>query len=293
MTLHCAACGFVNQQVDDETAFCPNCGAAYAPDNAPTVAMGPSFADAPPYRTPAATTPYGTAGAVPYRTPIANTPYGTPPFAAFGPDAPPIVAPKPASRVGAFVVGVIVTLSIIVLAVAGFVAYAAIQRNGTTTGTSTSTSATSTPQVPTVNPAQLPFTLTAPQDWATQTVRLKNINGTRTSYIAPDQLAAISVFVIPASTPLGGFSLAATVKMLKGTQYKRTSSGTMTYANTGTWVKVTGTYISRDGVPYQIIALNHRHVQHLFIVGFLAPQSSFAALDSADFEPLMQSFAFV
>lgn len=276
MKLRCAACGFVNQQADAETAFCPNCGAAYAPDNALTVAMGPSFADAPPYRTPPAQTPYGTPP--------------PPPFAAFGPATPPAPTPKPASRVGAFMVGMIVTLAIIVLAGVGYVAYAAIQHTSTT-AISTSSTITPTSQVPTAPPTQTLFTLTPPQGWSEQTAPLVKINGTRTSYISPDQTAAISVIVAPGTLPADTITLASIVKSLKGTQYKRTSTGSASYPS-ATWGKVSGTYVSQNGVPYQIVALFHRHQQHAFVIAFFAPQSTFAATDSADFEPLMQSFAF-
>jgi hypothetical protein len=291
MILRCATCGYVNQQVDAETAFCPNCGAAYAAENAPTVALGPSYSDVPPYRTPSAHAPYGTSGVLPYRTPSTPLPYydapPPPPLVAFGVATPPVPAPKPASRVGPFVVGVIVTLVVIVLAGVGYVAYAATQHTSTTAASTSSTTA----QVPTADPNQTYFTLTPPVGWTMHTVSLPKIGGIGTRYFSPDLIEQIQVIVVP--NPATGETIPALdiVNANKGTQFKRTATGTVTYSNTGTlpWTKVSGTFVTQSGTPDQIIVLNHHYKKRLYAVVFIAPQTATETI----FEQTMMSFQFV
>jgi hypothetical protein len=59
-----------------------------------------------------------------------------------------------------------------------------------------------------------------------------------------------------------------------------------------TWAQVTGSF-SRDGVQYREVALVTTHGGKMVLLSLLAQVDSFDAANARDFQPLVQSFAFL
>jgi hypothetical protein len=293
MILRCAACGFVNQQVDEETAFCPNCGNPYTfnPD-APTVAATPSFApnrsyapgypsyppDSPSY--PPDAPPYGTSG---YRPPLPT---------------PQPLSPKRA-RISGFVAGMLVALGIVVLGICSLAALAASRGHATSTAqTATATpndATTSTPVVlQTYTDPSGYFMIQYPALWSFASAPIPNLNGPNTLFAseATSLKHEFDILVTPAPLTTDLLPSVVTSGLVNGTEYTQTNAPSYITINAIKWHVVGGTFTASDGHLYHASELVVHHGTHTFAVFLVTPETEYQGFYRSIFARMLTSFAF-
>ncbi len=300
MIIRCNACGFVNGAADEETAYCPNCGAPYAADEGATVMAGPppargnSYGGYTPYPTQA---PEYMPTPPPFSTSPTPYPYGD--KTAFGPPPPP---PKRKGGLGPFVGGMLVMLGLVVLALCGLAAYAAAKahNNGDTTlaqtgsGTSPTTNTgknatTSLPAFLHYSDPQGQFTINYPVTWHYQAASNPGFSGTLTTFTPADTTAkAFDVAVTPVF--LTTTSLEKIIAGNNGTNIVQTEKPVTVTYNGIHWRKVAANFTASDGATYHAVELVWHHAPGTYLIVFYAPLGQFDATWNAVFLPMTQSF---
>lgn len=166
--------------------------------------------------------------------------------------------------------------------------------------------ATATP-VPTIPPAQAGFTqfkaadgsygLNYPTPWATVTQTAQG--ATIQQFISPDTLDDFGVTMIPFAVPPAQYpALEQQLATGIGATNAQFAAAVPTQIGNTSWSKISSTYTLADKVtgaqvPYTATILISPHGGSTYALLYAAPTKSFAAIESASFNVMAQSFTFL
>lgn len=294
--LRCPACGFVNQMVDAETAYCPNCGSPYHPDapyNDLTVPATPSRVAGTPYA------PYPTnQSAISAEDRSGRQPLPPSYWSGAGALPPPAVQPKRRTRMGSFITGMLVALGIVVLGICSLAALAAAKRNSSAARTATATPAltlvgthtgTSTVPLQTFTDPAGYFTISYPTVWQESAAPITSIAGQGTIFTSTDALPkTVVILVTPA--PITTDSLPVIIASEHGTGYTPTRAPVYVLINGVRWHKAEGTFTTSNGQFYHAAELVTHQGKNTFVMMLTAPQADYLSTDNTIFLPMLRSF---
>jgi hypothetical protein len=283
MQLRCAACGYVNQLVDESTAFCPNCGSAYLtppdPGILPHDATQPQSAPQAHVPTPASWTP---------------EPPPAPPFTATPPSTLPSSDGKEQPRRRNTLVLGLVIAAVVVLGAVGFVAYAIAA------GKPVSAAAAPTP---TATPMQKPltfkhyvdpqglFSLNYPSTWQITTTSSQTVaaGASATSFAGENRAAIVTIYV-------GGPQLTLSNAVAEINQHDANSFTVLRAPQTVTldgisWQEERGVFL-KDGRNVDINLLVTQQNGHTYLVTAASAELTFGRIESTIFLPMLESLSF-